>query len=293
MRHHYVPEFLLKRWAETTRDKKVEVFQLDIPRIPSKRHTPKHTGFERDLYALTRDRVAGLDKQHVETNILKHVDNEAARVLKKILIGGLNCLTKKDNTHWIIFLMSLKVRALENIDLLKPNEPKKFSGALIENSEKDSAPSGNQLPLTESAEKECPGITDNFGIVYFGHMITETDIAMKIGRMTWSLHHFKNQRNHLLLSDHPLILTEKSLDHPDLLIILPLSPNKAFIAAKTDYIAHRIYQYRPKDVLTYINKWSLVQSKRRIFARDRSPHGFILNRVKKWKKPRKGAERDQ
>ena len=283
MRHHYVPEFLLKRWAETTADKKVEVFQLDIPRIPSKRRTPKHTGFEPDLYALTHDQVAGLEKQHVETNILKHVDNEAAIVLNKILVGGLDSLTKTDNTHWIIFLMSLKVRSPESIYNLKSDEPKKFKASLIQNPEKYIAKSEDSDPcaLAERAEKENPGITDNFGLVYFGNMITEKDIAMKIGRMTWSLYYFKNQKNHLLLSDHPLILTEKSIDHPDLMILLPLSPEKAFIATKTNRTAHWIRQHRAKDVLTYINEWSLVQSKKRIFARNKSPRRFILNRKSK------------
>ena len=82
MRHHYIPELLLKVWAETTLDKKVEVFRLDLAGIPSKRYSPKHTGYEKDLYALTHDQVAGLKKQHVETEVLKSVDNEAAKVLK-------------------------------------------------------------------------------------------------------------------------------------------------------------------------------------------------------------------
>ena len=283
MRHHYVPEFLLKRWVETTADKKVEVFQLDIPRIPSKRRTPKHTGFEPDLYALAHDQVAGLEKQHVETNILKHVDNEAAKVLNKILVGGLDSLTKTDNVNWVVFLMSLRVRTPEFVNYLKYDAPEKFKAALIEDPKKYIAKLGDSDPraLAERAEKENPGITDNFGMVYFGNMITETEIAMKIGRMTWGLHHFKNQKNHLLLSDDPLILTENSIDHPDLIIMLPLCPDKAFIATKARHTTRWISQHRAKDVLTYINEWSLVQSKKRIFARNKSPRRFILNRKNK------------
>jgi hypothetical protein len=52
MRHHYVPEFLLRSWSETTADKKVEVFRLDLNDLPSNRHVPKYTGYEHDLYAL-------------------------------------------------------------------------------------------------------------------------------------------------------------------------------------------------------------------------------------------------
>ena len=295
MRHHYVPEFLLKRWAETTADKKVEVFQLDIPKIPSKRRTPKHTGFEPDLYALNRDRVAGLEKQHVETKILKHVDNDAAIVLSKILTGGLDSLSKTDNLNWVIFLMSLKVRSPESIHNLKYDEPKKFKASFIENPEKYIVKSGDSDPraLEERAEKENPGITDNFGMVYFGHLITEREIVIKIGDMTWGLYHFKNQKNHLLLSDHSLIFTEKNIDHPDLIIFLPLSPDKAFIATKHKRITEMIRQQRPKDLMTRMNEISLYDAKQRIFARDDSPHCFILNRMKKWNRSRNNVERDR
>ena len=284
MRHHYVPEFLLKRWAETTADKKIEAFRLDLPRIPSKRHPPKSVGFESDLYALNRNHAAGLEKQHVETKILNPVDNYAAIVLKKLLTGGLDSLTEKDNLNWVIFLISLKFRTPESVNFLKHGEPKRFKASLIENPEKN---------LAERIEKEDPGITDNFGMVYFGHMITETEYVIKIGDMTWGLYHFKNQKNHLLLSDKPLIFTTKSIDDPNLIIFLPLSPDKAFIATKNRQIIERFKQERPKELMTRMNENSLYDAKQRIFARDKSPHSFILNRMEKWNKHRKDAKRNQ
>ena len=280
MRHHYIPEFLLKRWAETTTDKKIEVFQLDIPKIPSKRRTPKHTGFELDLYALSRLQVAGLGKQHVETGILKPVDNDAAIALKKMLSGGLDSLTKTENVYWVIFLMSLRVRTPEFVNFLKSDEPKKFIATAIKNPEKYGISSEDPDPhaVREFVEKKEPGLTDNFGLVHFGDMITERDIAIGIGRMTWSLHHFKNQKHDLLLSDDPLIFTEKSIGHPDLIIMLPISPDKVFIATKTISATRWIRQHRDKDVLRYINEWSIFQAKKRIFACDKSQHKFVLNR---------------
>jgi hypothetical protein len=51
MRHHYVPQFLLRAWAETMPDKKVEIHRLDRPDLPSSRHSPKYTAYEENLYA--------------------------------------------------------------------------------------------------------------------------------------------------------------------------------------------------------------------------------------------------
>lgn len=283
MRHHYIPEFLLKVWTESTLDNKVEVFRLDLAGVPSNRYSPRHTGYEKDLYALSRDQVAGLDAQHVETKILKPVDNDAAVVLKKLLLGRLNDLTKAENVNWVIFLMSLRVRRPEFVNFLKSDEPKKLIGSAIKNPKKHGFSSENPDPhaVREFIEKKEPGLTDNLAMVHFGDFITDRDDAMEIGRMTWSLHHFRNQKHHLLLSDDPLIFTEKSIDHPDLIIMLPVSPDKVFIATKTIFATRWIRQHRAKDVVRYINEWSVFQAKKRIFACDRSQHRFILNRINK------------
>ncbi len=124
MRHYYIPEFLLKVWSGTTADQKVEAFRLDLHDIPSKRHSPKHTAYEEDLCALTRDQVAGLKKQDVETEILKQVDNLAANVLRKLLIGGLASLDHRDRCAWVVFIMSLRSRTPEFINYLKNEEPR-------------------------------------------------------------------------------------------------------------------------------------------------------------------------
>ena len=60
MRHHHVPEFLLRKWADTSSDRMVEAFRLDIEELPSKRWAPTSTGYEQDLYALTEPTVAGI-----------------------------------------------------------------------------------------------------------------------------------------------------------------------------------------------------------------------------------------
>ena len=84
MRHHYVPQFLLRAWAETTSDEQVETFQLDLPGVPSRRWSPKSTGYEENLYALTLPLVAGMEQQAVENHVLRHIDTLAAAVLHKL-----------------------------------------------------------------------------------------------------------------------------------------------------------------------------------------------------------------
>jgi len=119
MRHHYVPEFLQKPWAENSPDGKLMVFRLDIQGIPSKPHTPKHTGFDHDLYALTQEKVAGMEKQAVEKNFLRIIDNNAARVRVKLEKYGLKSLEIEDKMDWARFLMSLRLRQPDIVEMLK------------------------------------------------------------------------------------------------------------------------------------------------------------------------------
>jgi hypothetical protein len=93
MRHHYVPQFLLRAWAKTQPDKRVEVFRLDLPDLPSSRHAPKYTAYEDNLYALTMSLVAGMEQQAVEKYLLQQIDNLGAGMLRKLTTTGLAGLT--------------------------------------------------------------------------------------------------------------------------------------------------------------------------------------------------------
>ena len=115
MRHHYVPQFLLRAWAETQPDKKVEIFRLDQPGLPSSRRAPKYTAYEEDLYALSMPVVAGMEQQAVEKHLLRRIDGLAAGVLRRLMTKGFAGLTLEDRCDWARFLMSLRLRQPEMV----------------------------------------------------------------------------------------------------------------------------------------------------------------------------------
>ena len=280
MRHHYIPQFLLRTWAETTVDKKIEAFRLDLPGVQSSRLVPKSTAYEPDLYALSKTQVAGIEKQSVETDFLQHIDNSAANVLKKMVKTGLRCLTQKDRCDWVLFLMSLRLRTPDTVLHLNTEGPGNLKDSLDERPEEYNAISETNDPstLAEFTEQYIPGLIENFGIMMIRKLITNPEIGNKILHMTWWLWNFKEQKNHLLLADRPCIFTS-GIDNPDLVIALPLGPQKAFIATKTDKVANIIRHHHPKDLLMRINESSLNQAQKRVHALDKSPHRFICNRI--------------
>ena len=284
MRHHYVPEFLLKPWADGTPDGKVEVFRLDLASLPSKRHTPKHTGFDENLYSLSKPIVAGMEQHAVETNFLRHVDNLAALVRRKLDEQGLKSLSMTERVDWVRFLMSLRVRQPDVVDLLKRESECQMRTSLAAAPEEYEAVASDGSPptLTEWTDQRFPGLIENIGLSFFHGIVDNPEIGNKILHMKWWLWDFCDVDHGLILADHPCIFTT-GIDHPNLIVALPISPSKAFIATQnqSQHVADVLRQINPKVLLARLNESSVGQAKIRIYSRGRSPERFIRNRLAK------------
>jgi hypothetical protein len=280
MRHHYVPQFLLRAWADTQLDSKVEIFRLDLSHLLSSRHAPKHTGYEENLYALTMPVVAGMEQQAVEKHLLRHIDDLAARVLRKLTTAGLAGLTLHDRCDWARFLMSLRLRQPRVIQQLRTESSEHLEVSLLEGPEEYEAVAGAGDPptLVDWTRKNYPGLIENFGMSFFHKLVDNPKIGEKILRMRWWLWDFTREQKDLLLADQPCIFT-KGIDDPDLVIALPIGPRKAFMATSTDRVATIMRRQRAKDLLMRMNESSLNQAHVRIYARDASPRRFIHNRL--------------
>ena len=148
MKHHFVPQFLLRSWAEQGNDSKVELFRVDLPGVPSSRRSPKNTAYQEDLYALTSNTIAGVDKQFVEKRFLQVVDSSAARVRDKLIAGGLNTLDEGDKNDWTRFIMSLRTRQPLIIENIKAMAPDYLKANLAENPEEYNALATGADPKT-------------------------------------------------------------------------------------------------------------------------------------------------
>lgn len=284
MKHHFVPEFLLRAWANTTADGMIEVFRLDLPRLPSRRWAPSATGFEHDLYALTKPEVLDVKQQATETDFLQLVDSEAARVLSALSTRGFEGLRPRDLVSWAYFIISLLFRTPEAVSWLRTNGSKHLKASLnARPKEYEAVMEACDPPtLVDFVHTYYPGFSENFGLMSLGKLICAPERVRKILSMRWWLCDFSQQSNDLVLADRPCILTGK-LDDPNLLAALPVGPSKAFIATKSDKAAKVVLSQRRQTLLTQINESSLSQAKQRLYTRDESPRRFIANRLAKWK----------
>lgn len=288
MRHHYVPEFLQKPWTENSVDGKLEVFRLDLPNIPSSRHTPKYTGFDHDLFALTKDAIAGMEKQAIEKRFLRVVDNNAARVRSKLETQGLRALTTEDRMDWARFILSLRLRQPDIVEMLKQESAEHLTASLKNQPEEneEQAILEDVPTLLEWTQTKFPGLIDNFGLSFFHELVDNPEIGEKIFRMKWWLWDFSEVPYDLLLSDHPCIFT-LDIDDPNCVLALPIHPKKAFMATQSVKLAENMRQQCPRELVMRLNEYSVNQTRIRIYARNSSPRRFIENKVSK----RAGSER--
>ena len=105
MKHHYVPQFLLRRWANASG--KLYVFALRNGRLVCKDRSPEYTGYENRLYAIIAN-AFGLSTDVLERKIFAPIDSDASQVLQKL--ENHEALTADEHVAWTLFLSSLGVR---------------------------------------------------------------------------------------------------------------------------------------------------------------------------------------
>lgn len=282
MRHHYVPQFLLRPWTENTLDNRLEVFRLDLQGVPSLRRATRGTGREVDLYALTEERVAGMEQQAIERKFLRGVDNNGACVRSKLESHGLNLLTEDDRIDWALFLMSLPLRQPHIVEALKQQ-----SSEMLRNILRDERPegyeelaAGGHFPSFDSwVDSHYPGLIENCGLSFFPNIVGNEYYWDRFLRMRWWLWDFREVPYDLLLSDNPLIFTA-GIEDANCIVALPISPKKAFMATQDEKVASIMREQFPRVLSTRLNEFSLLRARVRIWARRELPaRRFIENRI--------------
>lgn len=233
-----------------------------------------------DAYALTLNVVAGMDKQAIERLFHQRIDNQEALVLQKLNGGGLRALTVEDRMDWARFLMSLRIRQPNIVQMLRSQAEQHLRATLAKQPEQYEELLGLKNPptLIEWTEKCYPGFIENCGMSFFRELVDNPAIGAKVLRMKWWIWDLSNLSYDLLLADHPCIFTSR-IDDPSLVIALPISPTKVFMATQSENIAEIMLRQQPKEFAKRVNESSINQGRVRLYARDKSPARFIQKRL--------------
>lgn len=93
MNHHYIPQFYLARWTDPTHGK-INYYYYMHDRLLCGKKAKKNLGCLDDLYALKN--VKEEDKDLLETNHYKLLDDKAAKVVNKLIKEGVSSLNDQD-----------------------------------------------------------------------------------------------------------------------------------------------------------------------------------------------------
>ena len=108
LKHHYLPEFYLKRWRISPDDARVFEFRRPHPRKPIavKKAYPSETGFGRELYAI-QSRSDPKARQELESEFMSPLDSRAANALLHFEEHGMRPSDDDVAEAWSRFVLSL------------------------------------------------------------------------------------------------------------------------------------------------------------------------------------------
>ncbi|AKH99364.1 Protein of unknown function (DUF4238) [Hoeflea sp. IMCC20628] len=227
LKHHFVPSFFLERWA--AHDGNLIQFSRPFgPELKSKPVHPNATAFELRLYS-----IGGLPDdlaQEVETEFFSLVDYQAAEALQRLEKG--ETLEGKPRSAWAKFLFTLMTRMPSDIrqyklisDQLAERILPKFRIFYDEYMQASETRDFDELVNQVAANFTNRSILKMRSIMNNRHHIDA------ISAFEWKVIDTSSARHELLTSDRPIIHTNV-FGHAHSHIVLPIGPNKVFLAAK-------------------------------------------------------------
>ena len=268
-RHHYLPEFYQKRWAA---DNKVKVYRKFNGRLSINSLAPKAIGFVRNLYAT--DEIEGLDRQLIERDVLRRIDNDAARSLRYFENNLRGSGDKRLTFAWTQFLLTLLHRSPNRISEIRKSIPEYAPTIFDEIREKfpDEPEEKIREILTEKRVHE--GVYQSL----IQQLFVSSNVGNVIQNMNWCIIEVKNTKFDFLTSDKPL-MTSNGLGLTNSFLILPVGRRSLFVACHDKRIADHLIDRPPNELVQLVNDVVVRQATMFVIAYDERQTRFIDNRL--------------
>lgn len=263
MRHHYVPEFYLRRWAT---DGLVCGYYWDhrSNSLRLKKRGAKAFCHEVDLYKFSSE---SKERSHLlETVFLGTVDDKAGKIIDKIAKGDLQSLTNDEECDWARFLMSLEVRRPSVVGFLKGHASKDFIDALDTNAEflSEMERFDIQGRPSEILGSEITSRNEDRMLLRIPRAIDDPEIGKHYRRMSWLTKKLSTGGVDLVVADRPII-REGGIETPHNLWCLPLNPDTAFFCSNNRNLLVKIEHANARQLSKAINRCSVEQAEKYVF----------------------------
>ncbi len=198
--------------------------------------------------------------------------------------------TLTQQMDWMaVFIMAMRARQPATVGKIRAQGPGALRDGIRTDQYQGLARPTDPPSLEEWTERHFPGLIDDFGMSLLPDIASHPETALKLLRMRWGVLDVSIGKTDLLLSDQPGLWTG-GIDASQLIIALPLSPVKAFIAVRGDQVAENLLRTPPADLATRLNESSVGQAIRRVYGRDETAADFVRNIVAKSGRHRQSAD---
>jgi hypothetical protein len=278
-RHHYLPVFYLKRWADPS-GRVVEFSRPYGNVVKPRRVYPAGTGFVEHLYSHTDH--SNQPAPVLEDGLFKPVDSKAAYALKLLEQNAAPSAWKSDvRQAWAMFMTSLLMRMPADIEMLKARYSADWTVATPEQqasymvSRKPDDP-----PTVEDYFRSfSSSVVANHALDIIPKLIGMKDTTLFLMNMHWFVLEASKSGHALITSDRPLL--RSPLKSPDAFWQLPIGPHRMFWAVHEPKWEMYLRQNIQRDWVRIANEGLLRRATRYAFSNTDAPLRFVQQQLAK------------
>lgn len=278
-KHHYLPVFYLKRWAQQHGDEKlVEFCRPYGSEVKPRRTTPAGTGYLFGLYAI--DGLPPATMQKVEEEFMRPVDTYASIALDLLERGDDGIKSSLEvGSSWSLFLMSLMMRMPSDLEAFKLSYERRWKKLIPKMTEKYSSRTGDDFSASEIAVRAIlSSRIDEMAMELFTKLVDHQNIGKTLNNLHWFTIETDQTLPEFFTSDQPMVMGP-GLGHQDAFIYLPIGPRRVFVAVK-DPMGERVIRARAiGSIVRLINEIVVEQAHARAYATSDRYLRFMQKRL--------------
>lgn len=273
-KHHFVPRFLLERWAV---DGMVARYgKLPIGKVTMDWRSPAAIGYDIHLYTFPE---LGEAATSIETVLMGKLDDNAAKIVQKIVDEGLSELTGPELVWWSHFLLSMIIRNPESVNALKEAatavwaKPDPKTQEEYEKLKGPSDPETIEQWLIEDAGGNEKG-AQQLGQKILHSLVMNQNIADYIRTMHWFVITTNEDQDPFLISDRPLF-SSNGLKKENGQLLLPLGPHALFAAFHDAQYAEEVKALPAEEIVEMMRKLVTVRAQKFVYASTDGEKDFV------------------
>jgi hypothetical protein len=276
-KHHYIPEFYLKRWAGL--NGQLCEFAHRYRGVAPRMTHPGGTGYEMNLYSIPS--LGAALANVLEDRFFKTTDQFASDALMAFEVTETVDLSADLRSGWSRFIRSLQERAPDRLAWLKEEWRRGMTERHkeIERSYATWRLPGDPLTFAEARKKldEQHGEDKSWAILL--HTIIDSqEVGSFLNGMRWNLLKIVHPSRTFLTSDRPVV-TSNGIAYTDSSIAIPIGPNRLFVAVNNVEGVARLRSMDPDKVMTWMNDRIVKQARKFVYGVDARQLRFIEGRL--------------